>query len=188
MATEAQQVKIPEIDPIILISSISSVRKRITIRKLKHLLLYMLTLNVWLEKYRTFITKSKNADAYQKHTPCGLMINVVNSITGSSESYLHRGHDCADVFTKNMIEVKNDIWNKMKTTNEYIKMKEADSEDFNNATHCLICGCKLKPEDKRLRNRCHFTGKCRGCAHNDCNLQFSMRLCKVPVFLHNRKN
>ena len=35
MATEAQQVKMPEIDPVILISSISSVT--ITIRKLKHL-------------------------------------------------------------------------------------------------------------------------------------------------------
>ena len=61
------------------------------------------------EKYGMFSTKSKNTDAYQKHTPCGLMINVVNSITGSSESYLHIGHDCADVFTKNMNEVKHDI-------------------------------------------------------------------------------
>ena len=48
------------------------------------------------EKYGMFSTKSKNTDAYQKHTPCGLMINVVNSITGSSESYLHRSHDCTD--------------------------------------------------------------------------------------------
>ena len=67
-------------------------------------------------------------------------------------------------------------------------MKEADSEDFNNAIHCIICGCKLKPEDKKVHNRCHFTGKCRGCACDDRNLQLSMWLCKVPVFLHNRKN
>ena len=116
------------------------------------------------------------------------MINVVNSITGSSEPYLYRGEDCVDVFTKKMIEVKNNILNKRKTTNEDIKMKEADWEDFNNATHCFICGCKFKPEDKTCRDHCHFTGKYRGCAHDDCNLQFSMRFYQIPVFLHNLKN
>lgn len=77
------------------------------------------------------------------------MINVVTSNTGSSEPYLYKGEDC--IFTEKMIEVKNDILNRMKTTNEDIKMKEADWEDFNNATHCINCGCKFKSEDFFLK-------------------------------------
>ena len=45
-----------------------------------------------------------------------------------------------------------------------------------------------KTETRQVRDHCHFTGKYRGCAHDDCNLQFSMRYYKIPVFLHNLKN
>ena len=46
----------------------------------------------------------------------------------------------------------------------------------------------FKEGDKKVRDHCHFTGAYRGCAHDDCNLGFSMRYCKIPVFLHNLKN
>ena len=46
----------------------------------------------------------------------------------------------------------------------------------------------FKEGDKKVRDHCHFTGKYRGCAHDDCNLQFSMKYYKIPVFLHNLKN
>lgn len=77
----------------------------------------------------------------------------------------------------------------MKTTNENIRMKEADWEDFNNATNCFLCGCKFEPEDKKVRDHCHFTLQYMGCAHYDCNLQFSMRFYQPrndynPVFAH----
>ena len=71
---------------------------------------------------------------------------------------------------------------------------------------CFICGNGFKPEDKKVRDaspeahetslpsrrkvrdHCHFTGAFRGCAHDDCNLGFSKRYFKIPVFLHNLKN
>ena len=39
-------------------------------------------------------------DKYQQHKPCGYKINVVNSITNESESYLYRGHACMQHFVK----------------------------------------------------------------------------------------
>ena len=75
----------------------------------------------------------------------------------------------------------------MKEVKEII-MTEKDKEDFENATTCFICGNDFKPEDKKVRDHCHFTGAYRGCAHDDCNLGFSMRYYKIPVFLHNLKN
>ena len=67
-------------------------------------------------------------------------------------------------------------------------MRADDWRDFKTATKCFICGKDFKEGDKKVRDHCHFTGKYRGCAHDDCNLQFSMRYYKIPVFLHNLKN
>ena len=41
------------------------------------------------------------------------MMNVVNGIYGSNEEFLYRGEDCMDVFVQKMIEVKNNIMDKM---------------------------------------------------------------------------
>ena len=48
------------------------------------------------------------------------MINVVNSIDGSSEPFLYRGEDCMDVFVKKMVQVKDKIVDKMKENKEMI--------------------------------------------------------------------
>ena len=37
-------------------------------------------------------------EKYQQHKPCGYNINVGNSVTNESESYLYRGHDCMQHF------------------------------------------------------------------------------------------
>ena len=135
----------------------------------------------------TVSTKEVKTDKYQHHRPCGFMINVVNSIDGSSKPFLHRGEDCMDVFIQKIIEVKNEIMEKMKENKEII-MRADDWRDFKTAKKCFICGKDFEEGDKKVRDHCHFTGKYRGCAHDDCNLQFSMRYYKIPVFLHNLKN
>ena len=131
----------------------------------------------------TVSTKEMKTDKYQHHRPCGFMINVVSSFDGASEPFLYRGEDCMDVFVKKMIEVKDKIMDKMKENKDII-MRADDWRDFK----CFICGQNFKEGDKKCRDHCHFTGKYRGCAHDDCNLQFSMRYYKIPVFLHNLKN
>lgn len=115
------------------------------------------------------------------------MINVINSIDGSSEPFLYRGEDCMDVFTDKMIEVKNKILDKMKENKPMIFNNKRQIE-FNNATKCFICGKDFQAGDVKVRDHCHFTGRYRGCAHQDCNLAFSMRYYKIPVFLHNLTN
>ena len=115
------------------------------------------------------------------------MINVVSSFDGASEPFLYRGEDCMDVFVQKMIEVKDRILDKMQENKDII-MRAEDWRDFKTATKCFICGQAFKEGDKKCRDHCHFTGKYRGCAHDDCNLQFSMRYYKIPVFLHNLKN
>lgn len=125
--------------------------------------------------------RNKN-DKYQHHSPGGFMINVVNAIDGSSEPFLYRGEDCMDVFVKKMVEVKDKIVDRMKESKEMI-FNANNQRDFMTATKCFICGEDFQDGDVRVRDHCHFTGRYRGCAHQDCNLQFAMRYYKIPVFL-----
>ena len=109
------------------------------------------------------------------------MICAVNSLYGSNEEFLYRGEDCMDVFVQKMIEVKEKIMGKMKENKDII-FNNNNRIDFNNATQCFVCG------NVKVGDHSHFIGRYRGCAHQDCNVQFSMRYYKSPVFLHNLKS
>lgn len=98
-------------------------------------------------KGKTENNKTKS-HSYQNHRRCGFMINVVNSINGSSEPFLYRGEGCMDVFVKKMIEVKDNIMNKMMEHKEII-MRADDWRDFKTATKCFICGKDFKEGDKK---------------------------------------
>ena len=69
-------------------------------------------------------------------------------------------------FNKNMILTKDDELN----------LKDADK--------CHICDKKYFEKDIRARDHCHVTGKCRGSAHQDCNINYRLTD-KIPVIFHN---
>ena len=41
--------------------------------------------------------------------------------------------------------------------------------------------------DVKVRDHCHITGKCRGSAHRNCNINLKLNH-KIPVVFHNLKN
>ena len=53
---------------------------------------------------------------------------------------------------------------------------------FNKASDCWICGEPLGND--RVRDHCHYTGRYRGPAHNNCNLKYRKPK-SIPVFFHN---
>ena len=132
---------------------------------------------------------------YQKHKPCGFMLNMVNAVDNTNYEYLYRGSDAVDVFCNKVNEIREDIKERMQENKE-IHMTDEDKADFKNATHCFICGEAFKKnyknekeaeKYKKVRDHCHFTGKYRGCAHSICNLNYCNRYFKIPVFFHNMK-
>ena len=52
------------------------------------------------------------------------------------------------------------------------------------ADKCHICDKQYVPADIRVRDHCHVTGKYRGSAHQDCNLNLQLSD-KIPVIFHN---
>ena len=77
---------------------------KITIKKLKAPFVIYADFECLTQKTGSVSTKVKNTDKYQHHRPCGFMINVVNSIDGSSEPFLYRGEDCMDVFVRKWLK------------------------------------------------------------------------------------
>ena len=66
-------------------------------------------------------------------------------------------------------------------------MTKEDEEKFLKANECHICNKKYTDKDIRVRDHCHITGKYRGSAHQECNLQLRLNpeKIKIPVIFHN---
>ena len=128
---------------------------------------------------------------YQQHKPCGYQINVVNSITNETETYLYRGSDCMEHFVKTCRKTKDQSMGKLKV-NVQIVMTEEDEDNFKNATQCYLCEEEIEDNihlqrGLKVRDHCHMTGKYRGCAHGLCNIHFNHKDFKNTVFFHNLK-
>ena len=49
---------------------------------------------------------------------------------------------------------------------------------------CHICLEGFQIKDRKVRDHCHYTGKYRGAAHSNCNLQYKIPG-HIPVIFHN---
>ena len=71
--------------------------------------------------------------------------------------------------------------------NKELVMTKEDNEDFENFTKCWICDNDYVDGDVKVRYHCHITGKYRGSAHRDCNINVKLNH-KNSVVFHNLKN
>ena len=68
--------------------------------------------------------------------------------------------------------------------NKKMIMNEEEQEQFQSSSICCIYEKLNDHDDGKVRDHCYVTGKARGAAHWDCNI--NLRLTKrVPVILHN---
>ena len=128
-------------------------------------------------------------EQYQKHIACGYGYKVVCTYDDnfSKPPKIYRGEMAINKFMEDMLaEVKyclnivNDHFSKD------LEMTDEDEESFERAEECHICKEPYIEGDVRVRDHCHVTGKYRGSAHQDCNLNFSLTK-KIPVVFHNLK-
>ena len=59
-----------------------------------------------------------------------------------------------------------------------------EKERFEKETKCWMCNEEFNDEDIKVRDHCHFTGRCREAAHNSCNLKYR-KPNFTPVVFHN---
>ena len=123
---------------------------------------------------------------YQKHEPVSLSYYINSSIDGVYKPILRKytktkqeDADAMDVFIKWLEEDVKAIAN---IEEKEMIFTEEDRKQFNKASDCWICGEELGND--RVRDHCHYTGRYRGPAHNNCNLKYRKPK-SVSVFFHN---
>ena len=71
-----------------------------------------------------------------------------------------------------------------KHLNKNLIMSEEEKHLFQQSNSCWICKKLIDNDDEKVRDHCHITGKFRGAAHWDCNINFQLTK-KTPVVFHN---
>ena len=70
--------------------------------------------------------------------------------------------------------------------NKSLIMTEEEEHLFQESNNCWICKKFIDNDDEKVRDLCHVTGKFRGAAHWNCNINFQLTK-KIPVIFHNLK-
>jgi hypothetical protein len=123
------------------------------------------------------------------HRASGYCFRVVSRIPQvTSKTYLYRGTSEDDVMKKfynRIFKLNKEICAAVKNTEVEMEFTQEDETHFNEATHCHICKKELNGDS--VRDHDHFTGKYRGAAHTNCNINYNFKYYKIPVFFHNLK-
>ena len=66
-------------------------------------------------------------------------------------------------------------------------MTEEEKDLFQKNNNCWICKKLIDNDEGKVRDHSHITGKFRGAAHRNCNVDFQLTK-KVPAISPNLKN
>ena len=123
-----------------------------------------------------------------EHVPCSFAYKVVCIDDKFSKPIVvYRGTNAAYEFIRAILE-EHKYCKKIvkKHFNKNLIMTEEEEHLFQESNYCWICKKLIDNDDEKVRDHCHVTGKFRGAAHWDCNINFQLTK-KVPVIFHNLK-
>ena len=124
---------------------------------------------------------------YQKHTPCSFSYYIKcfddELFPPQLRQYTikERGENVGKIFVDNLEKDIREIYCKFKFKKN-MRITTEEEQDFQKATVCHICENLLLLD--KVRDHCHLTGKYRGAAHNQCNLNHVIPSF-YPVIFHN---
>ena len=132
---------------------------------------------------------------YQKHEPSGfcLYLKALDGINTNSKPIVYTkktpDEDISKKFIKNVVKLTHQIYQDYYKKPKSYNLTLQEEKDFQSETKCHICEQNLFIDKKtgkilKVRDHCHFTGKYRGAAHNECNLKCRKPLI-LPVIFHN---
>ena len=97
------------------------------------------------------------------------------------------GYDNVEWFVDEVIKLENKMAFYFKNTNKDIVMTQEDEEDYKNDNVCRLCEKEILSD--KVRDHCHLTGKYRGPAHRECNINVTQKQRNfIPFIFHNFSN
>ena len=128
-----------------------------------------------------------------QNKPVAIGYNIVknsdyDNLNLERDSYIkYFGEDCVERLINEMLEIES--YMKTYFKNELEINPDTIRENYNQTT-CWFCEKEFKPKDVKenpiVRDHCHLTGRFRGLAHNNCNLNTrKAHTSFVPILFHN---
>ena len=121
-----------------------------------------------------------------KHKPVSFCYYILCSIDGVYKpvlrKYIQTKEENADAMETFIKWLEEDVKAIANIEEKKMILTEEDIKQFEKATDCWICRDKLGND--KVRDHCHYTGRYRGAAHRDCNLNYRKPK-SISVFFHN---
>ena len=93
------------------------------------------------------------------------------------------GYDNVDWFVDEVIKLENKMAFYFKNTKKDNNMTDEDEEDYRNDNVCRFCEKIIECDE--VRDHCHLTGKYRGPAHSNCNINVTQKQSNfIPFTFH----
>lgn len=138
------------------------------------------------EKKRLF-SEGCSTTAEKQHCVYNVGYYFKNGIDPSKSYYASSGNrvDCIEWFIKELEIISKYAAKMLLDTKpmDRLNLEELRLMRDPNAI-CHICEEPFEPNQRRVADHCHFTGKFRGPAHGACNLKFKDTR-TIPVLMHN---
>ena len=113
---------------------------------------------------------------YQDHIPCSFAYKVVCIYDRFTEPIVvYRGENAAYIFIRAILNEYKYCKKVMKKHfNKNLIMSEKEEDLFQQSNSCWIWKKLIDNDEVKVRDHCHVTGKFRGAAHWDCNINFQL--------------
>ncbi|XP_051156391.1 uncharacterized protein LOC127278634 [Leptopilina boulardi] len=126
-----------------------------------------------------------NTSAYQKHVPTSVAYYLHCSFDESLSKFnLYRGKNCIEWFLNELKCLSYDVNDLINNIVPMEPLTKQQNQEFQLSTICHICEKIFTANDIKHRDHCHFTGKFRGAAHRNCNVNYKDSYV-IPVVFHN---
>ena len=123
--------------------------------------------------------------AYQRHEVFSIGYYVRCSYDNALSSYqFRRDKDCIAWFARQLNDLAHRVKNIVSANVPMETLSKEQWEAYRSATRCHICEKPFASDDTRVRDHCHLTGRYRGPAHSNCNLNYKNSL-YIPIVFHN---
>jgi len=126
--------------------------------------------------------EEEEKNAYQHHPVFSIAYYMHCSYDDSLPVYnSRRSADCVLWFSEELKNLAIRVKTILMTTNvPMVYLTFEEWEKFHSATHCHICEKPFTQEDDtHVRDHCHLTGRYRGPAHSNCNLNYKQSY--IPI-------
>ena len=122
---------------------------------------------------------------YQKHEPISFYYYIKcfdSKVSLLIKERSYTGKNAEQEFLKNL---EKDIKMIANIPKEKVIFGKKEKERYNEETRCWICKGEFGDKNKeKVKDHCHYTGRYRGAAHNECNLKYRNPNF-TPVVFHN---